>query len=218
MSSCVIISSLGKTAVVSNAKCDSVGFSAACTTEPPHAPAYRQLDLDERRTIFRLLNAKVPVADIAQELGRHRSTIHREISRNHFHEQREYAGYFPLTAQECARQRRQRLSKLRRHEVLRHYIIDKLERCWSPEQIAGRLRLDRESGVPSVTRRSIATSMVLKVVPPAFTVICRKPADSGGHATAASRAHPSSRLPAPSRSGRPRSRIARLLATGRPIC
>ena len=40
--------------------------------------AYRQLDLDERRTIFRLLNVKLPVAAIAQQLGRHRSTIHRE--------------------------------------------------------------------------------------------------------------------------------------------
>ena len=116
--------------------------------------AYRQLALDERRTIFRLLNAKVPMAEIAQQLGRHRSTIHREVSRNYFREQREYAGYFPLTAQECARQRRQRLSKLHRHEVLRQYIIDKLERCWSPEQIAGRLRLDRESG-PTVCHETI---------------------------------------------------------------
>ena len=32
---------------------------------------YRQLDLAERRTVFRLLNAKAPVAIIAQELGRH---------------------------------------------------------------------------------------------------------------------------------------------------
>src|SRR6476646_897263 len=118
--------------------------------------AYRQLDLDERRTIFRLLNAKVPMAEIAQQLGRHSSTIHREVSRNYFREQREYAGYFPLTAPECARQRRQRLSKLHRHEVLRWYIIDKLEHCWSPEQIAGRLRLDRErAALPSVTRQSI---------------------------------------------------------------
>ena len=62
--------------------------------------AYRQLDLGERRTIFRLLNAKIPMAEIAQQLGRHRSTIHREISRNHFREQREYAGYYPLTAQD----------------------------------------------------------------------------------------------------------------------
>lgn len=65
--------------------------------------ACRQLVLDERRTIFCLLNAKVPVAEIDQQLGRHRSTIHREVSRNHFREQRGYAGYFPLTAQECAR-------------------------------------------------------------------------------------------------------------------
>ena len=47
--------------------------------------AYRQLDLAERRTIFRLLDAKTPVAVIARKLGRHRSTIHREIHRNHFH-------------------------------------------------------------------------------------------------------------------------------------
>jgi IS30 family transposase len=31
----------------------------------------------------------VPVAAMAQQLGRHPSTIYREISRNHFHEQRE---------------------------------------------------------------------------------------------------------------------------------
>jgi transposase, IS30 family len=42
---------------------------------------YRQLTLEERRTIFRLLNAQVPVAEIAQQLGRHRSTIHRELGR-----------------------------------------------------------------------------------------------------------------------------------------
>ena len=29
---------------------------------------------------------------------------------------------------------------------MRHYVIDKLERCWSPEQIAGRLKLDSPSG------------------------------------------------------------------------
>ena len=40
---------------------------------------YRQLDLAERRTIFRLLNAKTPVAVIARELGRHRSTVHRKM-------------------------------------------------------------------------------------------------------------------------------------------
>ncbi|MFZ1430487.1 MAG: hypothetical protein WAS21_27395 [Geminicoccaceae bacterium] len=41
---------------------------------------------------------------------------------------------------------------MHRHEILRCYVIDKLERCWSPEEIAGRLRLDSGSGGTLVTR------------------------------------------------------------------
>ena len=104
----------------------------------PHT--YRQLDLAERRTIFRLLNAKTPIAVIARELGRHRSTIHREVRRNHFHGPREYAGYYPLNAQDLASERRKRQCKLCRDDLLRRYVIAGLERCWSPEQIAGRLK------------------------------------------------------------------------------
>jgi IS30 family transposase len=107
---------------------------------------YRQLDLVERRTIFRLLHAKMPVAGIARQLGRHRSTIHREIRRNHFHGPREYAGYYPLNAQDLASGRRKRQRKLCRDLSLRDYIIAGLERCWSPEQIAGRLRREANDG------------------------------------------------------------------------
>lgn len=35
---------------------------------------YRHLTVDERRTLFRLLNANAPVAEIAHQLGRHRAT------------------------------------------------------------------------------------------------------------------------------------------------
>jgi IS30 family transposase len=76
-------------------------------------------------------------------LDRHRATIHHEIRRNHFHGQREYAGYYPVTAQDPATERRRRRCKLCRNESLRRYVIAGLERCWSPEQIAGRLK--RES-------------------------------------------------------------------------
>ena len=41
-----------------------------------------ELDLRERRAIEDMLNAKVPVSKIATEIGRHRSTVHREIKRN----------------------------------------------------------------------------------------------------------------------------------------
>ena len=103
--------------------------------------SYRQLTLDDRRTIFRLLDAKVPLEEIARQLGRHRSTIHREITRNLFREVKEYRGYYPLTADDSAKRRRQRRRKLVQDAQLRAHVIEKLELCWSPEQIAGRLKL-----------------------------------------------------------------------------
>src|SRR5215213_11276151 len=103
--------------------------------------SYRQLTLEERRTIFRLLGAKVPIDRIAQKLGRHRSTIHREIRRNLFREVKEYRGYYPVTADDRARQRRQRRRKLIRDAQLQEQVTELLARWWSPEQIAGRLKL-----------------------------------------------------------------------------
>ena len=102
---------------------------------------YRQLTLDERRTIFHLLGAKVPIDRIARELGRHRSTVHREIRRNLFREVKEYRGYYPVTADDHARRRRQRQRKLIRDARLRQHVTEMLARWWSPEQIAGRLKL-----------------------------------------------------------------------------
>ena len=43
--------------------------------------AHTELDLLERRAIEDMLNAKAPVSKIASEIGRHRSTVCREINR-----------------------------------------------------------------------------------------------------------------------------------------
>ncbi|QDU80715.1 hypothetical protein Pla110_24480 [Polystyrenella longa] len=43
---------------------------------------HTHLSLEERRQIHQLLSRKMPVVAIAQELGRHRSTIFREVQRN----------------------------------------------------------------------------------------------------------------------------------------
>lgn len=43
---------------------------------------YIHLSLEDRRKIARWLDAKMPVLEMAQHLGRHRSTIHRELKRN----------------------------------------------------------------------------------------------------------------------------------------
>jgi transposase, IS30 family len=108
--------------------------------------AYRHFTLEERRTLFRLLGAKLPIKEIAGQLGRHRSTIYREIARNEFREVRQYRGYYPVTAEDNARRRRRRQRKLVRDAHLRGHVVEKLELCWSPEQIAGRSKIAGEDG------------------------------------------------------------------------
>ena len=63
--------------------------------------AHTELDLRERRTIEDMLNAKVPISKIATEIGRHRSSIYREINRNSHDDDElpELNGYYGLNAQ-----------------------------------------------------------------------------------------------------------------------
>jgi IS30 family transposase len=107
---------------------------------------YRHFTLEERRTLFRLVNAKLPIKEIAGQLGRHRSTIYREIARNEFREVKQYHGYYPVTAEDSARRRRRRQRKLVRDQRLRTHVVEKLKLWWSPEQIAGRLKIAGEDG------------------------------------------------------------------------
>jgi IS30 family transposase len=102
--------------------------------------SYCHLSLAERRALFQLREAQQPVGLIAVALGRHRSTIYRELRRNFFRgDSREWNGYFPVTAQSFARSRRRRLAKLAMRPDLRDYVSEQLEAGWSPQQIAGRL-------------------------------------------------------------------------------
>jgi len=105
---------------------------------------YVQLDLDERRKLYRYREKKLPVDEIASLLGRHRSTIYRELKRNHFHDPqfKQYSGYYPLTANDLCLRRRHVRRKLVRYPGLRAMVIDRLRNSWSPEQIAGRLKTD----------------------------------------------------------------------------
>jgi IS30 family transposase len=103
--------------------------------------------LRERRTIEDMLNAKMSVDKIAAEIGRHRSTVFREIKRNKFvdYELPNLNGYYGMSAQRTAVNRRARRRKLVRFVDLRKHVITQLEEGWSPEQIAGRLQYDGQS-------------------------------------------------------------------------
>ena len=105
---------------------------------------HTELDLRERRAIEDMLNAKVPVSKIAAEIGRHRSTVYREIKRDFFTDKElpYLSGYFGMNAQRYAADRRARRRKLVRLEELRAHVINRLIEGWTPEQIAGRLGFD----------------------------------------------------------------------------
>lgn len=64
-----------------------------------------ELDLEERRQFYQLLERKLPMTAIAQAMRRHNSTLYREFKRNFWHDENvSNAGrYWSLTAQRSAK-------------------------------------------------------------------------------------------------------------------
>lgn len=102
---------------------------------------YSQLSITERRKIERWRHAKVPVNEMARALGRCRSTIFRELKRNHFSDPclPKCDGYYGAAAQLMAADRRARQRKLIRHPELRKRVVEGLKNGWTPEQIGNRM-------------------------------------------------------------------------------
>ena len=109
--------------------------------------SYHQLTSGERDALSALRKQGFSQAAIARALGRHPSTISREVRRN----QRQEC-YRAKDADDIARTRRR---KSRRHRRLSEeewqLICSKLKQLWSPEQIVGRLRKERRLSVSHET-------------------------------------------------------------------
>jgi IS30 family transposase len=99
---------------------------------------YRQLTPEERYMLAALRRQGLNQSEIARSLGRHRSTVCREVRRN---STRADGRYRAATAQERTNGRRSR-SRRNRHFTAEDFdLIDGLLcRQWSPEQVAGWLR------------------------------------------------------------------------------
>lgn len=103
---------------------------------------YTQLTPRERRKIGCFLDMNYSIDAISERLGRHRSTIYREIKRNSTK-----GFYFPGKANEKARKRKYRKPyKFKIDNKVYRYVIEKLKKGWSPEQICGRLKLKKVLG------------------------------------------------------------------------
>lgn len=102
---------------------------------------YRHVSRDERGKIMFLSRWGKSSSEIAALLGRHRSTILRELRRN---VSRYDSCYADESAQLWADRRRERASRRYRlkNETIRSYVRGKLRINWSPELIAGRIQID----------------------------------------------------------------------------
>jgi IS30 family transposase len=111
---------------------------------------YRQLTSEERYTLGTLHRQGHKQVDIARYLGRHPSTISREIRRNRC----AYDGaYRPFKADSRTRGRRSRSRRnLRIDSAIWAGVVVLLEQQWSPEQIARTLT---QSGIARISHETI---------------------------------------------------------------
>ena len=102
-------------------------------------PSAARLSLDDRVEIRLGLERSETYAALGQRLGRHRSTICREVAGNGGRDH-----YRPMAAHRAAaeRARRPKPTRLSVRPALCERVVADLERLWSPEQIARRLRAE----------------------------------------------------------------------------
>jgi IS30 family transposase len=111
---------------------------------------YRQLTPEERYMLAALRRQGLNQSQIARSLGRHRSTVCREVRRN---STRADGHYRPFTAQERTNGRRSRSRRNSRFTAADFALVEqRLCRQWSPEQVAGHLR---RAGLLSISHETI---------------------------------------------------------------
>lgn len=103
------------------------------------AAGYHHVTRDIRCQIFALKSIGQSLGKIALAVGRNKSTISREISRN-----AGVRGYLFKQADEKATARRKKASQIPKKltDDMKDTIKERLLMDWSPEQISGRLKLE----------------------------------------------------------------------------
>jgi IS30 family transposase len=101
--------------------------------------SYNRITFEERAEIYHLKQLGNSNISIAKILGKNKSSIGRELTRN----KHQKLGYLPDSAHFMTKKRKCRDPKISRNAALFCYIKEKLEIGWSPQQISGRLRRDK---------------------------------------------------------------------------
>ena len=102
---------------------------------------YTRLVDQERESISRGLAQHKSIRQLARELNRSPSTISREIRRN-----KGKSGYRAFSASRRAKaaasSRKRGKRKIEKQEGLMSYVMEKLQREWSPQEISKRLKIE----------------------------------------------------------------------------
>lgn len=111
---------------------------------------HKKLTQTERELLSEWKRKGLSNRECARRLGRHVSSIGRELKRNLFHDRisGEYI-YEPLNAHVQAQSRKERAWKAKqplKNKDVFSYVLEHLKEGWSPEQIAGRLREQDHAG------------------------------------------------------------------------
>lgn len=108
------------------------------------------LTKEQRYQIAALLQAGISIPRIASIIGKHKTTVYRELHRN----RSKRGHYHPETAHEYTIERRERIHRNYRltPDIHARIIRDLTQEQWSPEQIVGRARLE---GRPMVSHETI---------------------------------------------------------------
>ncbi len=129
--------------------------------------SYTHLTTFERGKLELLHSQGKSTRSIAYELGRHHSTIARELERN-----KQDAAYQAKMAQEAYSERRKRSRPIGKYlPELAELIEEKLHQTWSPEQIAGRMK--SYSGEQTVSFKTIYRWLYLGMLKRCDTQVLR---------------------------------------------
>src|SRR6476660_2960082 len=107
---------------------------------------YSHLSDDEREQIGLAKALGHSIGAIAKAIGRPKSTVSRELSRNKLPSGR----YSPLHAARAYQLRRRREARIERDRALRTLVVDRIAEEWTTEQISGCLKGGNEPRLRAV--------------------------------------------------------------------
>ncbi|MDX5980733.1 IS30 family transposase [Exiguobacterium profundum] len=136
------------------------------------AMCYIHLNTTERVKIETYLELGMSIRSIARRLGRHPSTVSREVRRN--------PGYESGRAQQrYVKKKANSGAKTKLDDTIRRTIVGKLRATWSPEQIVGRL-FDGEIAFSTIYRWIYAGRIDVPVTVPRQKGKRQKPTETRG--------------------------------------